>query len=580
MEDDVPMEPTRSFVFDRRRFLVGAAASAGALVLAACGDSKNAKSTNTPGGSTSPTGEDPRTLAPLARPTLHLPHGAFGFPSPFSSNGGIGYIQMSLLYDTLLWKDGTGALLPWLASRFDRSADNLTYTVELRPGLKWSDGAPLTADDVVFTFNYYAEQTTLPPPVIVQPPQGIASVRASGPTKVAITLEAPDVTFVEQVAGALPIVPRHIWSKVADPSSAQNRSLLVGSGPYRLESYTGDAGPLLYTAVDDYFLGRPFAQRIQFNEVDDEFAGVLARAIDAGGGDGVRADVLAQFEHDPSYGIVTARGTTTFPLYWNLKKGGALADVKFRQACAKTIDRKDLVTRLAGGHGEPGNPGFLGPENPFVTSVEQYDVDVPGANALLDSAGYSRTGGTRKGPDGASLSFELLVGNDQAPLAEVLKGALAKIGVEIKPKAVQIGPALYGTKLSGNYEMAVLVYPGPSPGGPNADPDLLRQAFSSKAPLSLTGATGYADAEFDGLAERQRSAFDQTTRKDLVGQMQRIIARDVPVLPLYSPERVVVFRKTVLDRWYFTPGQFPTSDDNKQLFVTGLTTGTAIRPTK
>jgi peptide/nickel transport system substrate-binding protein len=568
------------FVLDRRRFLLGAAGSAGALLLGACSDSNGGKTNSRTGSSSRSASTDVGSLAPAAGPTVRLPHGAFGFPSPFASNGGFGYIQMSLLYDTLLWKDGKGTLLPWLAARFNRSADNRTYTFELRRNLKWSDGKPLTADDVVFTFRYYAKQQALPPPIIIQPPQGVASVRATSARTVVVTLRAPDVTFAEQVAGALPIVPKHIWSSIADPSSAQKVSLLVGSGPYRLDSYKGDGAPVLYTAVDDYFLGTPFVKRIEFNEVDDEFTALLAGAIDAGGGSGVRSDVLAQFEHDQSFATITERGALTFPLYWNLKKGGALADVKFRQACAMAIDRKDLVTRLAGGHGEAGNPGFLGPSNPFLTRVEQYDLDLRGANALLDAAGYSRRGGTRKGRDGSPLSFELLISNDQAPLAELLKTDLAKIGVELRPKPVQLGPALFGTKLSGGYEMAVLSYPGPSAGGPNADPDLLRQVFSSKSPPSLTSATGYANAKFDELAEQQRATFDETRRKDLVAQMQRLVARDLPVLPLYYADNVLVFRKPVLDQWYFTPGQFPTANDNKQLFVTGVGAGIKRRPTK
>ncbi len=575
------MEPRRSFVADRRRFLLGAAAGTGALLLGACSNKNGGGDRSSGSTASSTTPKDARRLAPVPRPTVRLPHGAFGFPSPFSANGGFGYIQMSLLYDTLLWKDGTDKLLPWLAAGFSRSADNLSYTFKLRPQLKWNDGKPLTADDVAFTFAYYAKQESLPPPVIVQPPSGIASVHVSSPTTVKITLKAPDVTFPEQVAGAVPIIPRHIWSSIADPASAQNARVLVGSGPYRLKSYAGDSGPLLYIAVGDYFLGAPFVKRIEFNEVDDEFTALLAGATDAGTGSGVRNDVLEQFRQDQSFGMLTEQGTTTSSLYWNLKKGGALADVRFRQACAKAIDRNDLVARLAAGNGQPGNPGFLGKGNPFKTDVEQYDFDVKAANRMLDRAGYRPgNGGVRQGPGGVPLGFELLISNDDAPLAELLKAALGEVGVKLRPKPVELGPALFGAKLSGGYDMAVLPYPGPSGGGPNADPDLLRRLFSSNAPPSLTGASGYSNPRFDDLADRQRQMFDEDARKDLVAKMQRIVAHDLPVLSLYDPASVLVFRKPTLDGWYFTPGQFPTAEYNKQLFVTGVAAGTRIRRTK
>lgn len=547
----------------RRRFLRASLGGLGAVALARCAPGSG------PGGGRGP------------RPTLRLPQGAVGFPSPFAANGAPGYNQMSLLYDTLLWKDGTGTLLPWLAERVDTSADRLTHTFTLRDGLKWSDGRPLTAGDVVFTFDYYAKQQTLPPPVLIQPPEGIAAVRATGPRTVAVTLESPLVTFSEQVAGALPIIPEHVWASIDDPAAAQDLGVLVGSGAYRLRSYDGDGGPMLYTARDDYFLGPPFVGRIEQNPIDDPFAALLSGAADAARGQGLRADTLAPFESGDAFGRITEQGVSASALYWNMGKEGALADVRFRRACAMAIDRQELVTRLAAGRGLPGNPGFLGPDNPFHAPVRQYQLDVAGANSLLDAAGYGPdAGGARRAPNGAPLSFELLINSAEAPLAEILVATLRRVGVELRPKPVQIGPQLFGSKLIGAYDIAVLPFPGPAPGGPNADPDVLRRLFSSRVPPSLLGASNYVNPAFDALAEEQRSTFDEAARKALVARMQGMVADDLPVLPLYFPEAIMLFRRQVLDQWYFTPGQFPASEDNKQLFITGMKSGTTIRSTE
>ncbi|MBA3281663.1 MAG: hypothetical protein H0U29_05485 [Acidimicrobiia bacterium] len=576
--DDKPDGSTlQGLTMDRRRFLVAAVGGATVLTFGGAGCSGD----DGPGSGAKKSENRPDD-EPLPRPTVRLGFGAFGFPSPFSSNGPPGYVQMSLLYDTLLWKDSTGKPLPWLAETVKRSDDDLTYTFELRDGVRWSDGKKLTADDVEFTFSYYAGLEGLPPPLIAQAPQGIASVKASGPTTVTITLESPDVTFPEQVAGTIPIIPRHIWEGIADPAAEQDVAILVGSGPYRLDSgYEGDGGPLLYTANDKYFLGTPFVKRIEFTEIEDPFAALLAGEVDAGSDQGQPDDVLAPFEDDDGFEIVTSRGGSTTGLYWNLAEGGALADAQFRRACAMAIDRKDLVDRLADGNGLPGNPGFLGKENAFVVDVEQFDLDVKGANKLLDEAGYERAdGGTRRGPDDKALSFELLVSNAEVNIAELVAAALAEIGVKMNIKAAEPGPQLFGAKFSGGYEMALLGFPGPSAGSLNGDPDLLRRVFSSKAPPSLTGATGYVNADFDELATRQRVTFDQSERKRIVAQMQEIIAEDIPVLSLYSPDTSFVFRRAVLDQWYLTPGRYPIDIHNKQLFVTGLDTGTTIRPTK
>lgn len=545
-------------VMDRRRFIMASIAGAGALSLASC-----------TGG----------TRAAQGR-TVRLPEGAVGFPTPFASNGDLGYNQTSLLYDTLLWKDSSGQLLPWLATSFEESPDHLTYTFTLRDDVTWSDGRPLTVDDVVFTFDYFAKQETLPPPIIIQPPKGIAEVKALGATTIQVTLATPLVTFAGQVAGALPIIPRHVWANIDDPPAAQDLKLLVGSGAYRLESYSGDGAPMLYAARDDHFLGRPFVRRIELNAVGDPFAALLAGEVDVAMGDGLRPDILAPFQNE-SFGMVTEQGLSTNALYWNLGKEGPLSDVRFRRACTMAIDRQELVTRLAAGQGQPGNPGFLGPRNPFFAPVPQYELDVTGANALLDAAGYRRggDGGTRRSPNGAALSFELVISNAEAPLSEILVASLGRIGVEVKPNKVQIGPLLFGSKFVGNYDMAVLPFPGPGPGGPNADPDVLRLLFSSRVPPSLQAATVHVNPRFDELAERQQVTFDVGERKAIVAQMQQMLAEDLAVLPLYYPEVAVLFRKEVLDQWYITPGQFPSAVNNKQLFITGQKTGTQIRTT-
>ena len=545
---------------DRRRFLLASVGGLGALALARCSPSDS-------GGAQGP------------RPTVRLPYGALGFPSPFAANGSLGYNQMSLVFDTLLWKDASGSLLPWLAESFESSSDRRTHTFTLRDGVKWSDGRPLTARDVVFTFDYYANQETLPPPIVIQPPSGVAEVRANGDRTVVVTLESPLVTFAEQVAGALPIIPEHVWASIDDPPAAQDRKVLVGSGAYRLASYDGDGGSMLFTARDDYYLGSPFVRRIEHRDIEDPFSALLAGATDMARGQGLRADTLAPFQGDGAFGMVTENGLSTSALYWNMGKEGALADVRFRRACTMAIDRQDLVNRLAAGRGLPGNPGFLAPGNPFHAPVPQYEPDVAGANSLLDAAGYAPggAGGARRAPDGTALSFELLIDSAEAPLAEILVGALRRIGVELRPKPVQIGPQLFGNKLIGAYDMAVLPFPGPAPGGPMGDPDVLRQVFSSRVPASLVGATNYANPAFDALADEQRQTFDETVRKDMVARMQSMVADDLPILPLYYPETAMIFRKQVLDQWYFTPGQYPVSDDNKQLFITGFDTGTRIR---
>lgn len=549
----------------RRTFLAGVLGTAGAVTLGGCS-----------GGGTGPAGN-----GDSGRPTVRLAGGPVGFPSPFGYASALGYYQMSLLYDTLLWKDSTGELLPWLASDYQRSEDGMTYDFTLREGLRWSDGRPLTADDVAFTFSYFGRKT-LPPFVIAQP-RGVAGARATGERTVQVRLAAPIGTFPEFVAGAVPIVPRHVWEPIGDPARAMNPEVLVGSGAYRIDSFGGPDQPLAYTARGDHFLGRAFVERIEMIPVGDPLAALRAGDIDAGGNmetlGGTRPEVLEPFRNDSGFGIVESPADFVYPLYFNLGRGGALADLRFRQACARAIDRRNIVERLTGGNGQPGNPGFLPPDHPYHVAVEQYSYDLAAANAMLDAAGYRRGGdGVRTGPDGAPLSLPLLTGAPLTSAAQLVAQDLGRAGVAVAPRAMPLGPQLFGPKMMGQFDLAILPYPGPSGTPPMSDPDQLRMVYSSTLPAPTpTGAAGYTNPRFDQLALRQVATPDGPQRQQLVAEMQRIVAADLPLLPLYYSTSHYIFRRETFDQWYNTPGGFPVNFVNKQAFITGRKTGLEIR---
>jgi peptide/nickel transport system substrate-binding protein len=544
---------------NRRTFIKGSAAAAAALYLGGCG-----------GGSTATGG------------TVRLAGGTFGFPSAFAYIGGPGYVQMNLIYDTLMWKDDTGRLMPWLASSVQRSADGLTYTFELRPGVKWQDGQPVTAEDVAFTFNYFPTQSL--GPLLIAQPFNVRGARATGPLTVEIELVIPAVTFLGSVAGAVPIIPKHVWQSIKNAPQAQDLAVVVGSGPYKLKSYSAGEGSYQYVANDSYFLGRPFVRQVELVPVDDELVALQAGTTDVGETqpEGVTPDALASFRANSAFGIVEQTGDFMFPLIFNLGKGGALADVRFRRACALAIDRSALVSRLVGSNGEPGNPGFLPPTHPYYVAVQQYSYDPAAANRLLDSAGYHRTapGATRQAPDGKLLSFQILTGNSPVPpVVDLLIPALRNIGVEVSVKAVDL-PTLFSLAQQDADQFALTLYPGPQGASPDADPDTLRSYYSSHIKGRLEGAQGYVNPEFDRLADAQLITPDVAKRKEMIARMQHIIAADLPALPLYYSTLFTVFRKSAFDQWYYTPGGLGSglpSAINKQALVTGAKTGMTIR---
>jgi peptide/nickel transport system substrate-binding protein len=557
---------------ERRRFLQYALGAA-ALAVAGCA----------PSASGSTTSAGPRT-----RPTLRMSmvSGQFGFPSPFSAIAGPGYMRMILMYDTLLWVDGDGTVLDWLTASHSSSADGLTWTFVLRDGVMWSDGTPLTADDVVFTFNYFKSAQIFGPLVIAQP-EGVASVTATDAKTVQVHLAAPAVTFERAVAAALPIVPKHVWSSVTDPT---NPKVLVGTGPYKMTSFDIDSGVMAFDARDDYFLGKPYVKRIEITPVGDDLSAVRGGALDVGDVTDTRPQALAPFYADSKFGVLKGPLNFTYPLFFNLRKGGALGDVKFRQACAKAINRGDILYRVDGGLGEPGSAGFLPRSHPFYAPVEQYAYDVAGANRMLDQAGYATrdSNGVRKDRRGNALKFTLIVENDPVPpAADLVVSSLKAIGVSVSVRAVDIPTVFALTSAAatapggGEVDMAITLFPGPGGTAVSSDPDYLRRVFYSGGAAGPNRAMGYANAQFDALAQQQLGERDESKRKQQLAQMQQILANDLPALPLYYGQEYAVYKKAAFDAWYYSPGGFATgiiAVFNKQVFVTGRKTGTAIAP--
>ena len=558
---------------DRRQFLIGSAGAFGAVVLGACRDD---------GGRRPETQErSTQDLVPAPRPTLRLPGGDQGFPSPFAYQRGAGFIKSSFLYDTLVWKDSTGQILPWLASRWDRSPDARTYTFQLRENVQWHDGQPLTARDVAFTFEYFRSQT-IPAQVSVQPLAEIQEVRATAEHTVEFRLSDPVATFLGfNGVGSVLIVPEHVWSGVPSGAQATDLAVLVGSGPYRLESYSRGDGSYLYSANDGYFLGRPFVRRLEYRPVGDQLAGLMAEELHLAGASGVRPEVLAPFRSNPALEVLQGPpGVSGSGLYWNLARGGALADARFRRACAHAINRDDLVQRLYGGNADPGNPGWIPRPNPSHVDVEQYPFDQARANRLLDEAGYTRPNpsAVRQGPDGRPLQFSLLVTSPPTPLTDLIVDALKAIGVELTPEAVDA--AAFNRRVStGGSELSVIGI-----GGMNTDnaSDYLRQVYSSKT-QAVSHAQGYVNPEVDRLCVEQFTAVDESRRKDIVGRIQRLVADDLPMLPLVYPHSYTIFDKRAFDQWYYTDGGVGSSVpsvENKHLFITGMKKGLDIRPTR
>ena len=529
-------------------------------------------------GETQPTPEDSISPEPEIDfvDTLRLPGGTdWGFPAPYGFNRGPGYVRASLIFDTLLWRDSQGTI-PWLASEWSASDDGLTWTFKLREDIRWHDGNPLTADDVVFSIDYYLEHGT---PWFMSQVNEIEKAEALSLHQVAITLKRPFAPFIQTIAEGMFILPKHIWESVDNPRAFRDNDATIGSGAYRLTDYSQAEGTYRFVANPDFFLGIPYVHQIEFVPVSDELLALKNNqiaAFDKFGG--VNDEMLQPFEQSP-YQIKKAGGEWGTFMYFNLtQEDSPVQNAKIRQAIAYSIDRDEIVQRILLGFGQPGSAGFLPPSNPFFKpDLPGYSLNLEEAKSLLIEAGYS--GNEDDGwidAQGRELSLTLTFSNTTSPrLVEFIANSLNQIGIPLDLKGMDQA-SLDAAASEGRYEILLVGF-----GGLGGDPDLLSRTFASFSQMQgFSRALGYANPDFDALARQQIGQFQAAERASLIDQMQALLADDLPVLALYYTDRVVVFNAEVFDNWYFTPGGYGGGIPmpfNKHQFIIGIPEGLEIR---
>lgn len=543
--------------FGRRRFLRRAGLLAGTLagvpVLQACASGAPATPTAHSG-----------SASPAARPPGRLTLSWWtdtGFPSPFafSALGPGGVVRLSLLFDTLTWKDERG-VVPWLAERWEVAGDGLSYQFRLRPGVRWHDGRPLTAEDVAFSFNYYRVH-----PFKWGATDMVARVEALDALSVRIHLNRPYAPFVEDVAGVMPILPRHIWAPVADPLKFLAPEAAIGSGPFTLAHYKEGAGEYLLRANPAYFRGRPLVEELVYLLVPQaqQVVALQQRASDA-----VLAteyDVAETFGKGPAYRALATPPCSIMRLVFNVERP-PFDRAEFRQAIAYGLDRRQIGERVVHGDVVVGSAGVVPPESPWHNpGVRQYPHDPDRARTLLDSLGYrDRDGdGRREGPDGQPVLLDLLT-DPAAPDAAIVAVMLRAIGLEVrfvtadaKARNEQLQTLRYGMALVSHI-------------GVCGDPDFLRRWYAGQAYNSFEYGNVLHHPEFTRLADEQARELDTARRRLLVARLQEILAEEAPTLPLYHRRFYWIYNPAKWDRWFNTWGGMMTGIpllENKLAFL-------------
>lgn len=442
--------------------------------------------------------------------------------------------------------------VPGLAQSWSTSADGLTWTFPLRRGVTWSDGRPLTASDVVFTFRTLMTHPTLANSALVH---NFGSVSAPDPQTVVIRTKVPTPSML---ALDIPIVPAHLWAGHDPGTALTGAAAQVGSGPFRLVEARQSAS-YRFTGNRGYWRGAPKIDQLilrYFTNADAAVQALRKGEVDVAGN--LTPGQYQALAGDPKIARNEARGTRFTELGFNsgaARADGipigdghpALADVRVRQAIDHAIDRRTLVARVLGGHGDAGVgylPATLKPWGwrPDPASLRRFDPAQ--ANRILDTAQYRRgPDGVRRMPGGGRrLSFNLLVPNGRPHYqqsATYITQWLAAIGIEVRVQVMSDSEKSARTAV-GRYDMFL--------GGWILDPDpdfLLSVQTCAARPVGKGAGTTdnfICDPAYDALYRQQSEQIVPAERAVTVQRMQQRLYDDAQLLTIYYPAVLEAYR--------------------------------------
>lgn len=470
--------------------------------------------------------------ASIGEPSVFLP--------PLVTDNASGSIT-GLVYAGLLKVGKDLNLEPSIAERWEVSPDGLVITFHLRHDVRFHDGHPLTADDVVFTYDVMMDPKTPSP---YKPDfMDVKTFEKVDDYTVRVTYKKPFAPALTTFAGALQILPKHLL----EGKNITDNPLMthpVGAGPYKFVSWTkGDK--VVLRANPDYFDGEPYITEYVFRVIPDQATQFLE--LQAGGIDQMTPTPV-QYQRQTGSGFFQENiNKYDYLGFGYTYLGFNLGDPRFkdkrvRRAISMAINRDELIQGVLLGLGEPGK----GPYKPGAwyenSNVKPMPYDPEGAKKLLAEAGFTFKNGKAYQPDGKPFAFTIMTnqGNDsRRKTAEIIQRRLAEIGVDVQPRIVEWSSFINDFVDKRAFEAIILGWTG------DIDPDQYSIWHSSQIHPKEYNFIGYHNAEVDDLLVRGRETFDQAERKKIYDRFQEILADEQPYAFLYQPKTLVVVHKKV-----------------------------------
>jgi peptide/nickel transport system substrate-binding protein len=493
--------------------------------LAACGSGSSGSSGAAAGSS--------RTL------TISNENGALWTCNFNPFNGSDALLSIGFVYETLAYVNPlqSGKTTPMLATSWAWGAGNKSLTFTIRQGVKFSDGSPMSAKDVVYTFNLIRKYPALD---LTGVRSVLSGVTQSGPDQVTMDFSTPSVPWFYYIAGQVPIVPEAVWSKIPNPVAYAN-SHPVGTGPYAVNPCS--ATNITYTANPHYWqAGEPKVKEVQYpaftsnNTANDQLANGQAQW-----GSQYIPSITSFYTSKSQDFHYWFPPTVNVSLVPNLANS-QLSNVKVRQAMSYAINRSQVSSIGESGYEPPANQsGIVTPTFSSMLNSSQlaqygnYAYNPAKAKQLLAEAGYTMKGGVMTNAKGQQLSFSVInIGDysDWVASMQVIQQNLAAVGIKLTPDNLT-NTDFRAALSNGKYDLA---YYDQQSFGPSPYYELNNWLNSADtAPIGKTAATNYEryiNPATDNLLRQYSATTSAATQQSILDQLQQVMLSEVPIIPV------------------------------------------------
>jgi peptide/nickel transport system substrate-binding protein len=463
-----------------------------------------------------------------------------------------GAIVRAKIIESCAYRDPmTLDFVPLVAQSWNISPDGLTIRVQLRRGVTFSDGHPLTADDIVWTFNWLMKKEVDAPRERAYYDK-VAKVEKNGDYEVVWTFKEPYFQALELAVG-MDILPKHFYEKFTPEQFNQQPGLLLGSGPYRLKDPTSwTPGQRLELVRNDYYWGVPGPwDRIVWYEVESDAVEMTMFRNGEVDRFSAQPEQYKLLMKDPAVLQKNNHFEIDSPLSgyayiaWNEKRGNKPTwwnDKRVRQAMTMLTDRKAICDQVFLGYASVTSGPFAPQTKAYNANVKPLPYDPARGKSLLMEAGFKvDANGLLVAPDGKPFRFKLTYPSKNETyerVALLLKDGFAKAGIAMEPDPAD-WPIMLKKINDRDYDAITLGWSG------SIESDIYQEFHSSQIKDQGDNFISYTNPELDKLMEQARATVDEAKRTPMWHRCHEILAEDQPYTFLYTRKGLVFYDKRI-----------------------------------